>query len=91
MRTKHAGKVDANQKPIVDALRAAGASVQSLASLGKGVPDLLVSKGQTWLIEVKGPKGKPTPDQEKWIAAWNGPVHIVRTVDDALQLIGVLS
>jgi hypothetical protein len=36
------------------ALRSAGATVQSLAGVGKGVPDLLVGfKGQTLLFEVK--------------------------------------
>jgi Holliday junction resolvase len=85
------GKVDLNQAEIVDALRKVGVSVQSLASLGKGVPDLIAAKGaQCWLIEVKGPKGKPTPDQVKWVEAWKGDVHFVRTVDDALKLVGVI-
>ena len=35
-------RVDANQAEIVAALRAAHCSVQSLASLGDGAPDLLV-------------------------------------------------
>jgi Holliday junction resolvase len=85
------GKVDLNQGAIVDALRKVGVSVQSLASLGKGVPDLVAAKGaMTWLIEVKGPKGQLTPDQVKWVAAWRGDVHVVRTVDDALRLVGVI-
>lgn len=86
-----AAKVDANQGEIVKALRAIGVSVQSLASIGKGCPDLVAAKGgQCWLIEVKAPKGKLTDDQVKWIEAWRGHVHIVRTVDDALQLVGVI-
>ena len=36
------GKTDANHADIVDALRRVGASVVSLASVGNGVPDLLV-------------------------------------------------
>lgn len=88
---RRAAKVDQNQQEIVDALRAAGASVQSLASLGKGVPDLLCAKdGQCWLIEVKGPDGKLTPDQVRWIGQWKGPVSIVREPDDALRVIGVI-
>jgi Holliday junction resolvase len=84
-------KVDLNQTEIVDALRKVGVSVQSLASIGRGCPDLVVAKGQQcWLIEVKGAKGKLTDDQVKWIGAWAGDVHIIRTVDDALQLVGVL-
>jgi Holliday junction resolvase len=88
---RRAAKVDANQGEIVEALRKAGASVQSLASIGRGCPDLVAAKGaQCWLIEVKGDKGKLTPDQVEWIANWRGAVHIVRTVDDALQLVGVI-
>jgi hypothetical protein len=91
MRTKHAGKVDQNQPDIVAALRKCGASVLSMASLGQGVADLLVARnGDLWVIEVKGPAGKLTPDQVEWIGAWRSPVHIVRSVDDALTLIGVI-
>jgi Holliday junction resolvase len=85
------GKVDANQGQIVDALRAIGVSVQSLASIGKGCPDLIAAKGdKCWVIEVKGEKGRLTPDQEKWIGNWRGVVHIIRTVDEALKLVGVI-
>jgi Holliday junction resolvase len=85
------GKVDANQGQIVDALRAIGVSVQSLASIGKGCPDLIAAKGdKCWVVEVKGEKGRLTPDQEKWIGNWRGTVHIIRTVDEALKLVGVI-
>lgn len=84
-------KIDANQPEIVAALRKAGVSVQSTASLGNGFPDLVAAKGSmTWMIEVKGPKGTLTPDQIKFIDGWRGTVHIVRTVDDALKLVGVI-
>jgi hypothetical protein len=42
-----------------------------------------------FVIEVP-PKGQLTPDQVKWVAAWRGDVHVVRTVDDALKLVGVI-
>jgi len=88
---RFAAKVDLNQGEIVDALRKVGVSVQSMAAIGKGCPDLLAAKdGKVWTIEVKGPKGKLTPDQVEWIGKWNGTVHIIRTVDEALQLVGVL-
>ena len=87
---RHYGKVDANQKDIVSALRYVGVSVQSLANIGNGCPDLMAARGhQMWAIEVKGPKGKLTDDQIEWINNWRGVVHIVRTVDEALQLVGV--
>lgn len=89
MRT--AAKIDSNQPLIVESLRAIGVSVQSLASVGKGCPDIVAAKGdKCWLIEIKGPKGKLTPDQERWIGAWRGTVHVIRTADEALKLVGVL-
>lgn len=88
---RFAAKVDLNQSAIVDALRKVGVSVQSMAAIGKGCPDLVCAKdANVWLIEVKGPKGKLTPDQVEWIGKWQGDVHIIRTVDEALQLVGVL-
>lgn len=94
---RRAAKVDASQDAIVCALRAAGAKVQSLAALGKGVPDLLVKYGHAlFLLEVKD-GGKPpskrglTPDQVEWIEAWGGGVHVVLSPDDALRAIGVLA
>ena len=85
------GKVDANQAAIVKALRAVGMSVLSLAPMGKGCPDLLVADDDSYfLIEVKGPKGKLTDDQVAFIADWRGVVHIARTVDEALNIVGVL-
>lgn len=82
-------RVDQNHGDIVKALRLAGASVQSLASIGHGCPDLVAATpGKTFLIEVKGPKGKLTPDQIDFVNNWKGVVHIIRTVDDALQLVG---
>lgn len=87
---RRAAKIDLNQPEIVEALRAVGVSVVSLASIGQGCPDLLAAKGdKCWLLEVKGPKGKLTPDQQRFILDWAGVVHIVRTVDDALKLVGV--
>jgi Holliday junction resolvase len=84
-------KIDANHGEIVSALRQIGVSVQSLANIGHGCPDIIAAKGSmTWLIEIKGAKGKLTPDQIKFIDAWSGTVHIVRTVDDAFRLVGVL-
>lgn len=86
-----AAKVDANQAEIVKALRKCGVSVQSTASMGNGFPDLVAGKGAlTWLIEVKGPKGKLTNDQIEFIDAWNGTVHIARSIDDALRIVGVM-
>ncbi len=92
-----AAKIDANQEQIVTALRAAGATVQSLAGVGKGVPDLLVGyQGQTLLMEVKDGHKPPsarllTEDQLKWHGSWKGgAMAVVDSPDAALRMIGVL-
>lgn len=74
----------------MEALRDHGCTVTSLAAVGRGVPDLLVGHLRTnHLLEVKGAKGRLTPDQERWVGAWRGAVHVVRTVEDALRAVGV--
>lgn len=85
---RRAAKVDANQDQVVSALRAAGATVQSLASIGKGCPDLLVARaGRMWLMEIKDGKGKVNDLQAKWHIQWNAPVHVVYGPEDALKVI----
>ena len=92
MRT--AAKIDKNQTEVVAALRKVGASVQSLATIGKGCPDLLVGfQGKLYLIEVKDGTNVPskqllTEDQKKWHDNWTGsPVHVVRSIDGALKIL----
>lgn len=82
------GKVDAHHVAIVEALRAAGASVLSLASLGNGAPDLLVARnGKHYLLEVKSPKKEPNADQQKWMGQWKAPVYVVRSVAEAFNVV----
>jgi hypothetical protein len=71
--TRSRGKTDANQTPIVRELRKAGCSVQSLADIGKGCPDILVGwHGRTYgPYEVKLPGCELTPDEVAWWDAWN--------------------
>lgn len=94
---RYAAKIDSNQNEVVNALRKAGASVQSLAALGKGVPDLLVAiRGVNLLMEIKDgnkPKSaqKLTEDQLKWHGAWQGPVCIVDGPEAALRMLGVVN
>lgn len=75
---------DNNQKQIVKCFRDNGFSVVSLAAMGKGVPDLIVGKGNVnYLVEVKnGPKAKLTPDQIKFHAEWQGQKCVVSSLDD---------
>ncbi len=88
------GKVDGNHTAVVKALRQIGAVVQSLADLGKGVPDLLVGfRGRNHLLEVKDGALPPskralTPDEAKWSTAWKGaPVVVVYGPEEAIRTV----
>lgn len=88
-----AARTDSNHTDVVKALRKAGCRVQSLASVGKGVPDLLVGSptGRLVLLEVKdGAKvpsaRKRTPDQVTWHEAWSAcPVFVVLSPEEAVR------
>ena len=88
--------LDANQTGIVEALRAVGASVTSLASVGNGCPDLLVGiRGVTTAFEVKDSSKAPsrrqlTDDEKDWHTTWRGSVYIVNSVDEALAILATL-
>ncbi len=89
-------RLDANHNEIVSALRTAGASVQSLASIGGGCPDLLVGvHGVTTVMEIKDGSKSPskkqlTTDEQRWYDAWNGSKFIVYSVEQALQILSSL-
>ena len=94
---RRAAKIDANHVQVVLALEAAGATVQSLAAVGQGVPDLLVGfQGKTLLMEIKDGKKSPshrklTEQQLAWHGAWlGGPLAVVDGPDAALRMLGVL-
>lgn len=73
---------DANEPQIVQALRAVGCETWQLS--GTGLPDLLVRRaGMFYAMEVKTAKGGMTEAQ----AAIPWPV--VRSVEDALTVVGV--
>lgn len=85
---RRAARADANQPDIVKALRQIGAAVTPMHTLGRGVPDLLVSYRQRWfVIECKTDKGELTPDQERWIGEQRAPVY---TVTSPLQAIAFM-
>lgn len=96
MRTR--ARVDNNQAEIVELLRSRGYAVQHTHTLGRGVPDLVVSKGgvMRW-VEVKNPgkldsagrlsgKGRLTKDEKAWIENWESlggaPVIVAYKVED---------
>jgi len=83
-----AAKVDANQGDIVEPLLAIGASVQSLARVGNGCPDLLVGwRGHNVVMEVKMPGEKLNAVQKPWHRDWKGRSHVVRSFDEALAVL----
>ena len=85
-----AARIDATHAEIVQALRSHGCGVQSLAAIGKGCPDLLVSyRGQWHVLEVKARKGLLRCAQFVWASRHQAPVAVVRTVDDALGACGM--
>lgn len=91
---RRASRTDANQAEIVAALRGVGASVHPLHMVGDGCPDLLVGlRNVNYLIEVKDGSKPPsarqlTPDQREWHGAWRGNVAVVKSVEEALTLVG---
>lgn len=80
-------RLDANAKAIRQALEQVGASVDTRCP-----GDYLVGfRGRTYLLEVKTARGKERPKQVKFRATWKGQYAIVRSVDDALDAIGLSS
>jgi hypothetical protein len=99
---RRAARLDSNHVQIASGLVATGHSVLSLAPLGRGVPDLLVSRnGLMWLMDAKSP-GAPTEfrpgarshnaqtaaRQEEFSARWRAPVYFVRSLAEALKITG---
>lgn len=83
------GKVDANHSEIVDALRKIGASVQSIASVGSGCPDLVVGfRGRNYLFEIKGQGAKLTEDEHDWHRDWKGLVDVVHSIEETFRILG---
>lgn len=87
------GRVDTNHNEIIEGLRQVGANVQSLASIGGGCPDLLVSfRGEIHLLEVKKDlKATLTPEQIEWHQKWRcSRLHVVSSLDAALIAVGAV-
>lgn len=92
-----ARKVDANQRAIVGALRAAGCSVFVTSDVGCGFPDLVVGRHNyrggsfTYLLEIKSShKASLTAEQRRFRAEWRGHYAIVWDVDTALIAVGII-
>lgn len=86
--------MDSNHRDVVEVLERAGCKVLSLAGMGDGTPDILVSKGKKWmaLVEIKDgnkppSKRKLTDDEITFHANW--PVTTVISPADALDKLGL--
>lgn len=90
------GRIDANQREIVDKLEQAGISVQSLANIGCGCPDILVGfRRQNFVFEIKDPAQPPsaralTREEQIWHNRWTGQVAIVENEFEIFHYIGAL-
>jgi hypothetical protein len=86
---RRAARVDANQKQIVSALRAAGAYVWII-----GLPvDLLVGyKNHTFLVEIKtDSKKRLTKLQDDFFENWSGSTLArIDSPEAAIRMIGVV-
>jgi hypothetical protein len=86
-------RTDANHAFIVAVFRAMGCSVQSIASVGNGCPDVLVGKdGWTVPVEIKDGNKPPsarklTENEEIWKANWKGSYALIETPEQAHQLV----
>ena len=88
-------RTDANHTAVVEALRAIGCSVQSIASVGRGCPDLLWARdGVTGVMEVKNGSLPPsrsrlTEAEWNWARAWKGRYDIVLSAEDAVAAVSI--
>jgi len=81
-------RVDSNQAEIVEALRKIGCVVTPTHMVGSGYPDITVGfRGRTILLEIKSEKGKLTEAEEDWFLAWTGEAYVVRSVEEALEVV----
>ena len=83
----YAKRVDSNHSLVVKTLRELGCSVFDTSSIGRGFPDLVVSKGATALVEVKRDAAAPyTKSQLEFLKNWQGTVCRIHDVEGAINL-----
>lgn len=80
---------DKNHYNVVGALKSVGATVQDLAHVGHGCPDILVGyNGSNFLLEIKGPQRGLNALQTSWHTSWKGQIIVVRNAEEAIAAIG---
>lgn len=92
-------KIDANHKAVTAAFRALGCSVVSLASVGKGCPDIAVGvAGRNLLVEIKSSSKIShrvgakilTPDQIAFKENWRGSIIYVDDEKDVPMIVNAM-
>ncbi|RCK72784.1 MAG: hypothetical protein ANABAC_1318 [Anaerolineae bacterium] len=85
-------KTDLNHTEIREGLRKAGYFVWDTHELGRGFPDLLVvsKAGVIVLLEVKSPRGKMTPDEQRFYSCFPGHLAVVQSLEEALEYLNKL-
>ena len=85
-------RTDDNHQEILDAFRKFGCSVYSLHQVGGGFPDAIIAKShRNILVEIKDgkkPKSKRklTDDEIDFHKNWQGPIAIVESLDDVVNV-----
>ena len=87
----YAKRVDSNHSLVVKTLRELGCSVFDTSSIGRGFPDLVVSKGATALVEVKRDATAPyTKSQLEFLKNWQGTVSRIHDIEGVINLVKTL-
>ena len=80
-------KRDLTEAAITAALTKAGCDIEYVYRMPY---DIIVGRANmTFLLEIKTGKAKLKPSQELFRASWRGHYAVVRTVDEALEAVGI--
>jgi hypothetical protein len=85
---RYAARVDAGSQAIRVGLRLAGADVEII---GRPVDWLVGYRGKNYLFEIKAEgarKRKDQPKQDMFVREWRGQVTVIKTLHEALIVIG---
>ena len=80
----HVHRSDTNATEILDWLEAHMASV---SRSGRPTDAIVGYRGLSALVEIKTPKGKLRPSQKEFLMTWRGAVAVLRTTQDAEELL----
>ena len=83
----HKRRTDHNQASIVNALQRMGWHITDLSAVGKGCPDLLVTKaGKGYLCEIKSADRKPrfTRVQAGYYLQQSMPIYVLTGLNDVI-------